>query len=45
MKNLKAACATGGTIKNGVIEMQGEQRKKAAHVLRKLGYKVKTAGG
>ena len=44
-KNLKEACATGGTINDGVIEMQGEQREKVADVLRKLGYKVKIAGG
>ena len=44
-KKLKEACGTGGTIKNGVIEMQGEQRERIADVLRKLGYKVKIAGG
>lgn len=44
-KNLKRACGTGGTIKNNVIEIQGEHREKIAGVLRKLGYKVKVAGG
>jgi len=44
-KKLKEACGTGGTIKDGVIEIQGEQREKIAGVLRKLGYKVKVAGG
>ena len=44
-KKLKEACGTGGTIKDNVIEMQGEQREKIAEVLRKLGYKVKIAGG
>jgi translation initiation factor 1 len=44
-KRLKEACGTGGTVKDGVIEMQGEQREKIAEVLRKLGYKVKIAGG
>ena len=44
-KKLKEACGTGGTIKDGVIEMQGEQRERIAEVLRTLGYKVKIAGG
>jgi translation initiation factor 1 len=44
-KKLKEACGTGGTTKEGVIEMQGEQREKIAGVLQKLGYKVKIAGG
>lgn len=44
-KKLKEACGTGGTIKEGVIEIQGEQRERTADVLRKLGYKVKIAGG
>jgi translation initiation factor 1 len=44
-KELKQACGTGGTIKDGVIEIQGEQREKIAEVLRRLGYKVKIAGG
>lgn len=44
-KKLKQECGTGGTIKDGVIEIQGEHREKIADVLRKLGYKVKIAGG
>jgi len=44
-KKLKQECGTGGTIKNGVIEIQGEHRQKIADVLQKLGYKVKIAGG
>jgi translation initiation factor 1 len=44
-KSIKQACGSGGTVKNGVIEIQGEQREKIADVLRKLGYKVKIAGG
>lgn len=44
-KRLKQACGTGGTVKDGVIEIQGEQREKIAEVLRGLGYKVKIAGG
>lgn len=44
-KTLKQAVGSGGTVKDGVIEIQGEQREKIAEVLRKLGYKVKMAGG
>lgn len=44
-KRLKQECGTGGTIRDGVIELQGEQRERIAEILRKLGYKVKIAGG
>ena len=44
-KQLKQACGSGGTVKNGVIEIQGERREKMAETLKKLGYKVKIAGG
>ncbi len=44
-KQLKQACGSGGTIREGQIEIQGEHREKIAEVLQKLGYKVKIAGG
>jgi translation initiation factor 1 len=44
-RKIKQACGTGGTVKDGVIEIQGENREKIADVLIKLGYKVKLAGG
>ena len=44
-KRLKQVCSSGGTVKNGIIEIQGEQREKIAEELKKLGYKVKIAGG
>jgi translation initiation factor 1 len=44
-KVLKQDCGTGGTVKDGVIEIQGEHREKIANLLIKLGYKMKIAGG
>jgi translation initiation factor 1 len=44
-KKLKEECGTGGTVKDGVIEIQGEQRERIAEILKKVGYKVKIAGG
>ena len=44
-KKLKAICGSGGTVKDGIIEIQGEHREKIAEALGNLGYKVKIAGG
>ena len=44
-KQLKQICGSGGTVKDGVIEIQGEQRQRIAEALQKMGYKVKIAGG
>lgn len=44
-KRIKQDCGVGGTVKDGVIEVQSEQREKIAGILQKLGYKIKIAGG
>lgn len=38
-KELKKRLACGGTVKNGVIELQGDHREKAKEILIKMGYK------
>jgi translation initiation factor 1 len=44
-KRIKQDCGVGGTVKDGVIEIQSEQRERIAEILQKLGYKIKIAGG
>ena len=42
---LKKLCGCGGAVKNGVIEIQGDNRGKIKVALEKKGLKIKFAGG
>jgi len=44
-QQLKKLCGSGGTIKDGNIEIQGDHCDKVMAKLTELGYKVKRAGG
>jgi len=39
-RTLKTKCASGGTVKEGRIELQGEHRKKVEQVLKDIGFQV-----
>lgn len=44
-KQLKAACGSGGTVKDGVIEVQGDHCEQVMLALAKQGFTAKRAGG
>ncbi len=44
-KTIRAACGCGGTVKDGAIEIQGDQRETAARILNEAGFRAVFAGG
>ena len=44
-KDLKKKCGSGGSIKDGRIELQGDVREQAKNILEKKGFRVKICGG
>jgi translation initiation factor 1 len=44
-KAIQKACGTGGTVKNGQIEIQGDKRAEVAEILSQAGFRPVFAGG
>jgi translation initiation factor 1 len=44
-KKFKAMCGSGGTVKDGIIEIQGDHIERILDYLKKQGMKAKRAGG
>lgn len=44
-KAMQKACGTGGTVKNGQIEIQGDKRDEVAKILTEAGFRPVFAGG
>lgn len=44
-KQLRTACGSGGTVKDGVIEVQGDHCERIVEALKKAGHGAKRAGG
>jgi translation initiation factor 1 len=44
-KQMQKSCGTGGTVKDGNIEIQGDQRDQVARILTEAGFRPVMAGG
>jgi translation initiation factor 1 len=44
-KKMRGACGCGGTVKDGRIEIQGDQRETVARILTEAGFRPVFAGG
>ena len=44
-RTLRGACGTGGTVKDGVLELQGDHRERVEAALAERGLRFKRAGG
>jgi len=44
-KTMQKTCGTGGTVKNGQIEIQGDKRAEVARILSEAGFRPVFAGG
>ena len=44
-QELKRLCGSGGTVKDGTVEVQGDHRERIKAHLERAGHRVKLAGG
>ena len=44
-RQMQKACGTGGTVKDGRIEIQGDKRAEVARILEEAGFRPVFAGG
>lgn len=44
-KRMKTACGSGGAVKDGRVEIQGDRRETVSRLLREIGFNVRLSGG